>query len=163
MRWLSALALLLLLPGCWFGGDFYAASDLRPALAPGRYRVEPLTPRPGDEDQGQMSAWFVMAALGLFQTDGGTRVDPIYEIGSPMFEKAVIDLGQQFGRGKTFTIEAKNTSRRNVYVRNATLNGQPLQNFWFKASDLLKGGSLVLEMGPEPNTGWCVGAFPSNE
>lgn len=117
----------------------------------------------GDEDQGQMSAWFVMAALGLFQTDGGTRVDPIYEIGSPMFEKAVINLGQQFGRGKTFTIEAKNTSRRNVYVQKATLNGQPLQNFWFKASDLLKGGSLVLEMGPEPNTAWGVGAFPANE
>lgn len=117
----------------------------------------------GDEDQGQMSAWFVMASLGLFQTDGGTRVDPIYEVGSPMFEKAVIDLGQQFGRGKTFTIEAKNTSRKNVYIQNATLNGQPLKNFWFKASDLLKGGSLVLEMGPEPNVAWGVGEFPAAE
>ncbi|OJV14937.1 MAG: hypothetical protein BGO21_19915 [Dyadobacter sp. 50-39] len=117
----------------------------------------------GDEDQGQMSAWFVMAALGLFQTDGGTRVDPIYEIGSPMFEKVVINLGQQFGRGGTFTIEARNTSRKNVYVQSATLNGQPLQNFWFKASDLLKGGSLVLEMGPEPNTGWGAGALPPRE
>ncbi|SDE85404.1 alpha-1,2-mannosidase, putative [Dyadobacter soli] len=117
----------------------------------------------GDEDQGQMSAWFVMASLGLFQTDGGTRVDPIYEIGSPMFEKAVIDLGQQFGRGKTFTIEAKNTSRKNVYIQQATLNGQPLQNFWFNASDLLKGGSLVLEMGPEPNTNWGTTALPASE
>lgn len=117
----------------------------------------------GDEDQGQMSAWFVMAALGLFQTDGGTRVDPIYEVGSPMFEKAVIDLGQQFGRGKTFTIEAKNTSRRNVYVQRATLNGQPLNSFWFKASDLLKGGSLVLEMGPEPNVHWGIERLPANE
>ncbi|TLV03909.1 GH92 family glycosyl hydrolase [Dyadobacter luticola] len=115
----------------------------------------------GDEDQGQMSAWFVMATLGLFQTDGGTRVDPIYEIGSPMFEKAVIDLGQQFGRGKTFTIEAKNTSRKNVYVQSATLNGQPLKNFWFQASELLKGGSLVLEMGPQPNMAWGISAMPA--
>ncbi|MCF0041465.1 GH92 family glycosyl hydrolase [Dyadobacter fanqingshengii] len=114
----------------------------------------------GDEDQGQMSAWFVMTTLGLFQTDGGTRVDPIYEIGSPMFKKAVINLGEQFGRGKTFTIEAKNTSRKNVYVQSAMLNGQPLTNFWFKASDLLKGGSLVLEMGPTPNTKWGIGEFP---
>ena len=75
----------------------------------------------------------------------------------------MINLGQQFGRGGTFTIEARNTSRKNVYVQSATLNGQPLQNFWFKASDLLKGGSLVLEMGPEPNTGWGAGALPPRE
>lgn len=117
----------------------------------------------GDEDQGQMSAWFVMNALGLFQTDGGTRVNPVYEIGSPLFEKSVIDLGQQFGRGKTFTIEAKNTSRKNVYVQSAKLNGKPLNNFWFNTSDLLKGGSLILEMGPQPNMNWGIGTLPSNE
>ncbi|WP_254411464.1 GH92 family glycosyl hydrolase [Dyadobacter diqingensis] len=117
----------------------------------------------GDEDQGQMSAWFVMNALGLFQTDGGTRLNPVYEIGSPLFEKSVIDLGQQFGRGKTFTIEAKNTSRKNVYVQSAKLNGKPLNNFWFNASDLLKGGSLILEMGPQPNMNWGIGTLPSNE
>ncbi|MDO1451396.1 GH92 family glycosyl hydrolase [Rhodocytophaga aerolata] len=117
----------------------------------------------GDEDQGQMSAWFVMNALGLFQTDGGCRVDPIYEIGSPLFEKAVIDLGSRYGRGKTFTIEARNTSRENVYVQKATLNGKELNTFWFKASDLLKGGSLVLEMGPAPNTNWGINTLPSGE
>ena len=56
--------------------------------------------------QGQMSAWFVMAALGLFQTDGACRVDPIYEIGSPLFEETVLHLGQRYGRGATFNIEA---------------------------------------------------------
>ena len=66
----------------------------------------------GDEDQGQMSAWFVMNALGLFQTDGGCRVDPIYEIGSPIFKKVVLDLGEKYGRGKTFIIEAPNVSRQ---------------------------------------------------
>lgn len=108
----------------------------------------------GDEDQGQMSAWFIMTSLGLFQTDGGCRVDPIYEIGSPMYEKVTIDLGEQFGRGKTFTIEAKNASRKNVYVQSATLNGETLNTFHFPAKELLKGGNLVLEMAAEPNTNW---------
>ena len=110
----------------------------------------------GDEDQGQMSAWFVMTAMGLFQTDGGARSNPIYEIGSPIYEKIVIDLGKRFGRGETFTIEAKNTSRRNVYVQKATLNGKPLNSFWFPAEELLKGGRLELIMGPKPNTKWGI-------
>jgi predicted alpha-1,2-mannosidase len=117
----------------------------------------------GDEDQGQMSAWFVMNALGLFQTDGGCRVDPIYEIASPLFQKAVIDLGSRYGRGKTFTVEARNASRENLYVQKASLNGKELTNFWFKASDLLKGGSLVLEMGPKPNTSWGIGTLPATD
>ena len=108
----------------------------------------------GDEDQGQMSAWFIMASLGLFQTDGGCRVDPIYEIGSPLFKKVEINLGQQFGRGEKFTIEAKNTSRKNIYVQNAFLNGKELKTFWFPVTELLKGGELILEMGPEPNKTW---------
>ncbi len=110
----------------------------------------------GDEDQGQMSAWFVMAALGLFQTDGGCRVDPIYEIASPLFEKTVIDLGGRYGRGASFTIEAKHASRSNKYVQRAELNGQPLDTFCFPASELLKGGRLVLEMGDTPNKEWGI-------
>ncbi|MFO7852353.1 MAG: GH92 family glycosyl hydrolase [Bacteroidota bacterium] len=105
----------------------------------------------GDEDQGQMSAWFLMASIGLFQTDGGCRSTPIYEIGSPLFPKVVIDLGNRYGRGGKFVIEAKNASRINKYVQNAILNGQPLNDFKFPAVELLKGGKLELEMGPEPN------------
>ena len=114
----------------------------------------------GDEDQGQMSAWLVMSSLGLFQTDGGTRVEPIYEIGSPLFEKVLIDLGERYGRGKSFTIEAENTSRKNIYVQSATLNGKLLSTFWFPASELLKGGKLVLEMGKTPNKSWGTGPMP---
>ena len=110
----------------------------------------------GDEDQGQMSAWFIMSSLGLFQTDGACRVDPIYEIGSPLYEKITIDLGEQYGRGKSFTIEAKNASRLNKYVQSAKLNGQSLEDFKFPASELLKGGSLILEMGPKPNFNWGI-------
>lgn len=108
----------------------------------------------GDEDQGQMSAWFVMAALGLFQTDGGCRVDPIYEIASPLYEKVIIDLGNRYNRGKQFVIEAKNVSRKNKYIQSATLNGKSLNTFFFPASELLKGGELILEMGDKPNTSW---------
>lgn len=108
----------------------------------------------GDEDQGQMSAWFVMASMGLFQTAGGAREKPIYEIASPLYEKIVIDLAEQYGRGKQFTIEAKNNSRTNKYIQSATLNGRSLSSFWFPAEELLKGGNLILEMGPEPNQKW---------
>ncbi|RGP18032.1 GH92 family glycosyl hydrolase [Parabacteroides gordonii] len=110
----------------------------------------------GDEDQGQMSGWLIMASLGLFQTDGGCSTEPVYEIASPLFEKVVIDLGERFGRGKTFTIEARNASRSNKYVQSALLNGKPLQSFSFPASELLKGGSLVLEMSSEPNYSWGI-------
>jgi predicted alpha-1,2-mannosidase len=110
----------------------------------------------GDEDQGQMSAWLVMASLGLFQTDGGARVNPIYEIGSPLFAKTEIDLGERFGRGKKFTIIAKDASPNNMYVQKATLNGHVLNSFKFPASELLKGGSLVLQMGSQPNTKWGI-------
>ncbi|WP_321310491.1 GH92 family glycosyl hydrolase [Marinifilum fragile] len=110
----------------------------------------------GDEDQGQMSAWFIMASLGLFQTDGGCRVDPVYEIASPLYKKVEIDLGKQFGRGEKFVIEAKNASRLNKYVQSAKLNGKRLQDFKFPASELLKGGKLELEMGPEPNKKWGI-------
>ena len=101
-----------------------------------------------------MSAWFIMVAMGLFQTDGGCSTDPIYEIGSPLFERIEIDLGQQYGRGKTFVIEANNASRLNKYVQSAQLNGQKLESFKFSASKLLQGGRLELVMGPEPNETW---------
>lgn len=110
----------------------------------------------GDEDQGQMSAWFVMAALGLFQTDGGCRVKPIYEIGSPLFEKVVINLGGLYGRGDCFIIEAKNVSRKNKYIQSAVLNGRTLNSFYFQASELLKGGELILVMGDKPNHLWGI-------
>lgn len=110
----------------------------------------------GDEDQGQMSAWAVMASLGLFQTDGGCRAEPVYEIASPLFEEAVIDLGGRYGRGRSFTIRARNASRRNIYVQSARLDGKPLRSFRFPAADLLDGGVLELEMGPEPNRAWGV-------
>lgn len=108
----------------------------------------------GDEDQGQMSAWFLMTAIGLFQTDGGCRANPIYEIASPMFERTVINLGGRYGRGDKFEIIARGASRKNIYVQSAKLNGKPLHTFYFPASELLKGGVLELVMGDKPCKTW---------
>jgi predicted alpha-1,2-mannosidase len=110
----------------------------------------------GDEDQGQMSAWFIMSSIGLFQMDGGCRVEPIYEIGSPLYPKVEIDLGQRYGRGTKMIIKARNASRLNKYVQSAILNGKALNSFRFPASELLKGGTLILDMGPEPNKNWGI-------
>jgi len=113
----------------------------------------------GDEDQGQMGAWFVMSAMGLFQMDGGAALNPVYEIGSPLFEQVSISLDEKYYPGGEFIIEARNTSGKNRYVQSATLNGKALNQPWFYHRDLVKGGKLVLEMGEEPNRKW--GSDPS--
>ncbi len=108
----------------------------------------------GDEDQGQMGAWFVMSAMGLFQMDGGASERPIYEIGSPKFEKITIHLDEKYYPGGTFVIEAKNASKENIYIQSAKLNGETLNKPWFYHDELIKGGNLQLKMGNKPNTKW---------
>jgi len=120
------------------------------------YGATPEDGYKGDEDEGQMSAWFVMSALGLFHMDGGASAEPIYEIGSPLFKKAVLQLDNKYYQGSTFTIEARNNSKENRYIQSAVLNGKPLNKPWFYHSELVAGGSLVLQMGPKPNKNWGV-------
>ncbi|MBC7399413.1 MAG: glycoside hydrolase family 92 protein [Mucilaginibacter sp.] len=108
----------------------------------------------GDEDEGQMGAWYVMAAMGLFETDGGSSTKPFYEIGSPLFAKTIITLDNHYYKGKTFTIEAKNTSAVNKYIQSASFNGKPLTKPWIYHEDAVNGGHLVLVMGPKPNMKW---------
>jgi len=118
------------------------------------YGADPYDGWPGDEDEGQMGAWFVMSAMGLFQTDGGASEKPFYEIGSPLFPKATIQLDDKYYPGKTFVIEAENVSDENRYIQSATLDGKPLTRPWFYHSDLADGGKLILKMGPNPNENW---------
>ncbi len=124
------------------------------------YGDNPIDGWPGDEDQGQMGAWYVMSAIGLFEMDGGGSVDPIYEISGPLFEKITIHLDSNYYPGKKFVIEAKNASKENRYIQSATLDGKPLTKPWFYHSDLVDGGSLVLKMGPKPNKKW--GSAPAD-
>ncbi len=108
----------------------------------------------GDEDQGQMGAWFVMSALGLFQMDGGASENPIYEIGSPLFDKVTIHLDEKYYPGGKFVINAKGTSKKNRYIQSAKLNGKKWNQPWFYHADLAKGGVLELNMGSKPNKKW---------
>src|ERR1035437_5388668 len=103
----------------------------------------------GDEDGGLMSLWYMYSAMGIY-SDPYIPNYPIWLIGSPIFEKSTINLGNK----KTFVIEAKNVSAQNKYVQSATLNGELLDRLWFEHSTLLKGGTLVLNMGPRPNKQW---------
>jgi predicted alpha-1,2-mannosidase len=114
------------------------------------YGTGPRNAYPGDEDQGQMSAWYVMSTIGLFQMDGGASIEPYYELGSPRFEKITIHLSEKYYGGNTFVIEAKNASRKNKYIRSATLNGKKLNSWKTPQKVLVSGGKLVLEMGDRP-------------
>jgi putative alpha-1,2-mannosidase len=107
-----------------------------------------------DEDQGQLGSYFVMAAMGLFEMDGGCSLKPIYEIGSPLFDRIVIHLDKKFYPGREFVIQTKNNSPTNMYIQSATFNGKPLNKPWVYHSEVVKGGKLVLTMGPEPNKNW---------
>lgn len=98
----------------------------------------------GNEDVGQMSAWYILSSVGLYQVDpvGGRFV-----IGSPLFDKATVNVGA----GKTFTVVAKNNSDRNIYVQSARLNGKTLKNSYIEFNDIRHGGTLELVMGPKPS------------
>jgi predicted alpha-1,2-mannosidase len=119
------------------------------------YGTTPVDGYPGDEDEGQMGAWYVMSAMGLFEMDGGASTEPAYELSGPVFNKITIKLDPKYYQGGEFVIEAKNSSSVNRYIQSATLNGKPLNQFWIRHSELVKGGSLVFEMGSEPNKDWA--------
>jgi predicted alpha-1,2-mannosidase len=103
-----------------------------------------------DEDQGQLGSWYVMSSLGLFDVKGFTDRRPIIELGSPLFNQALIQLGN----GRKLIIETKNNSTENLYVRSAEWNGKPLQNCWMYRDELMKGGKLIFVMGKNPNKQW---------
>ncbi len=98
----------------------------------------------GNEDCGQMSAWYVMSAMGLYAVD---PVSATYVFGSPLFRKAVLSVGD----GRRLTIEAPKTSEQNLYIQSVTWNGAPYSRSWIAHADLIGGGQLVFDMGPEPN------------
>ncbi len=115
------------------------------------YGTGPRDAYPGDEDQGQMSAWYVMSTLGLFQMDGGAAIHPQYELGSPRFEKITIHLSDEYYGGNTFVIKAKNASRDNKYINAAKLNGKKWDSWKIPQKEIIKGGELILEMKDVPN------------
>lgn len=101
----------------------------------------------GNEDAGQMSAWYILAATGFHPVcPGETR----YELTSPLYDKIVLNLKNK----KKFVVTTKNNSSENIYIQKATLNGKPYNKCYIDHSDIVKGGSLVFEMGSTPNMKW---------
>lgn len=133
----------------WAGAPHLTQKWVR-AIQEQYYGITPFDAYPGDEDLGQMSSWFVMSAIGLFQMDGGCSLSPIYELGTPRYPRITLHLDGRYGRGKTFVIEARNASAENKYVRSARLNGRRLRSFKIPQEEVLKGGRLVLEMSDKP-------------
>lgn len=106
---------------------------------------------PGNEDCGQMSAWYVFSAMGFYPVCPG---QDIYVIGSPLFEKVTINIAEK----TKFVVQAKNAPADNYYIQSATLNGRPYQKSYLQHADIMKGGELIFTMGQEPNQAW--GAAP---
>jgi predicted alpha-1,2-mannosidase len=105
----------------------------------------------GNEDVGQMSAWYILSAIGFHPV---SPVDGVYIIGSPLFDEVTLKLNPHYYQGKAFTVKTRNNSAQNMYVQSATLNGQPLNRAWLRHAEIAAGGVLELEMGPQPNEGW---------
>ena len=103
----------------------------------------------GNEDVGQMSAWYVLSAIGFYQVNPANGV---YVFGSPIIDKAVLKLD----KGKTFTIVVENNSAANKYIQSITLNGNKYERSFIRYKDIIAGGELVITMGSSPSATWGV-------
>jgi len=107
----------------------------------------------GNDDCGQMSAWYIFSSMGFYPVTPGS---PVYALGSPLFRKATIKLSQPYKNGP-FTVIARNQSAANIYVQSATLNGKPLREPFIRHEDIANGSTLVFVMGAQPNKDWGTG------
>ena len=126
----------------YVGQPWKAARLIRQVLRE-QYRND-LDGLSGNEDVGQMSAWYILSSVGLYQEEpaGGKFV-----IGSPLFDEARLDVGD----GKVFTVRALNNSDKNIYIQRATFNGKRYDKSYINYQDIIAGGTLTLEMGPAPS------------
>ena len=103
----------------------------------------------GNEDVGQMSAWYILSALGFYQVN---PANGLFVFGSPVIDEARFTVND----GKTFTITVKNNSSQNKYIQNITLNDETYIKSYILYKDLMAGGKMIIEMGPEPSKTWGV-------
>ncbi|MBA7572571.1 hypothetical protein ES708_14354 [subsurface metagenome] len=101
----------------------------------------------GNEDCGQMSAWYIFSSIGFYPVNPG---DAIYIIGTPLFDKVTVHLEN----GNKFVIKANNLSDKNIYIQSATLNGEPYTKSWFTHDEITSGSEFVFEMNATPNFNW---------
>ena len=112
--------------------------------------LSPATGYNGDEDQGLMGSLNVLLKIGLFQMNGGTDKDAVYQIGSPLFNKISIELNPKYYSGKNFVIKANNNSADNVYIKDLKYNNKTVENYSISHQDITNGGELILEMSDQP-------------
>jgi predicted alpha-1,2-mannosidase len=118
-----------------------------------------------DEDQGQLGAWYVLSAIGLFDVQGGASTDPTYQLASPLFDEVIIHLNPKYYWGKKFTVSVHRESAESQYISTAELNNEPLDKPWILQKSLVKGGKLELWLKNKPDTVWGSSASvcpPSN-
>ena len=104
-----------------------------------------------DEDQGQLGAWYVMSALGLFDVKGLTGPTPTFQIGTPLFDKITIQLSKKYYSGKTFEIDTRRSSTDQRYLQRIRLNGKLFNTVQLPFAEIVKGGKLTLDAGSQPN------------
>lgn len=104
-----------------------------------------------DEDQGQLGAWYVMSALGLFDVKGLTEIDPSFQIGSPLFDKITIKLNKDYFTGDTFVIETENNNKENIYIESIDLNGSNHNSINIDFAKIVEGGKMKITLSDKPN------------
>ncbi|MBO5216395.1 MAG: GH92 family glycosyl hydrolase [Alistipes sp.] len=134
-----------------YSGKPWLAQKWSRAILDSYYGSTPFHGWEGDEDEGQMAAWYVMSAMGFFEMNGGAGANPELDITSPLFRQITIHLDNDYYSGKTFTIKAKGNSDENIYIQRITLNGEPWHSTRIPFSAIVEGGELVMTMGSEPN------------
>jgi putative alpha-1,2-mannosidase len=133
---------------CYAGAPWKTQERVR-QITDGLYDATPQG-LPGNEDCGQMSAWYVLSAIGFYPVN---PAEGIYVIGTPHHERSVLRLEN----GREFTIEAPGTSPENKYIRSATLNGRPLDRCYITHAEIVAGGTLSFQMADTPNRAWASG------
>lgn len=134
-----------------YSGKPWLAQKWSRAILDSYYGSTPFHGWEGDEDEGQMAAWYVMSAMGFFEMNGGAGANPELDITSPLFRQITIHLDSDYYSGKIFTIKAKGNSDENIYIQRITLNGEPWHSTRIPFSAVVEGGELVMTMGSEPN------------
>lgn len=104
-----------------------------------------------DEDQGQLGAWYVMAAMGLFDVRALTSENPSFQIGSPLFDKITVRLNPDYYEGEEFVIRTEGNTSENMYVGSIELDGKPVDTVQLPLSEIGKGGTLTVRLSSEPN------------
>jgi predicted alpha-1,2-mannosidase len=107
----------------------------------------------GNDDVGQMSAWYVLGAMGFYPVCPG---DGNYILGGPLFSQVTLHLDAKLYKGATFEITAADQAPDHPYIQSAKLNGKPLSRAWIRHSEIAAGGALEFVMGPQPNLHWAT-------